>query len=50
MFIMCQVTITICAGEIQLKGVVRPVAKHVYEPLLRKLKDEGMDYTIKVTK
>ena len=29
---------------------MRPVAKQVYEPLLKKLKDEGMDYTVKVTK
>ena len=37
-------------GEIQLKGVVRPIARQVYEPMLKKLKDEGVDYTITVTK
>ena len=34
------------AGELQRKGVVRPVTEDVYKPMLHKLKEEGVEYTV----
>ena len=33
-------------GELQRKGVVRPVTEDVYKPMLHRLKEEGVQYTV----
>ncbi|KPP68386.1 hypothetical protein Z043_112940 [Scleropages formosus] len=34
-------------GEIKSKGLVMPLTKNVYNPILRRLQAEGVQYTIK---
>lgn len=36
-------------GEIQRKGMIRPVTKEVYRPALKRLQDFGIKATTKVT-
>ena len=39
----------IILGEIQRKGMIRPIFKEVYRPALRRLQDYGITATTKTT-